>query len=136
MSIRERIFIRLEELQMTQKEFSEKTGISQSAISEWKSKKTNPAADKIMIICQILKVSPEWLLSGTDKEGGRGNSPDFLVVDKNTEVGGLLMGYNKLSRDARARLLGYYYALSSMGKDTFDYEKMKKIMEEASKETD
>ncbi len=36
MTIRERIFKRLEELKMTQKEFAEKTEISQSAISERK----------------------------------------------------------------------------------------------------
>ena len=60
------------EFNMSQKEFSEKTGIPQSTISEWKSRKTNPASDKIMIICQAFGVSPEWLLSGTDTAGNRG----------------------------------------------------------------
>lgn len=114
MTVRERIFMRLEELNMSQKEFSKKTGISQSAISEWKTKKTNPATDKIMIICQVLKVTPVWLLSGVDKEGNRGNEPDFIVIDKDTELGKLVMDYNKLPRDLRARLLGYAYALSEM----------------------
>ena len=111
MTIRERIFIRLEELNMTQKAFSEKTGISQSAISEWKSKKTNPTADKIMVICQVLGVSPEWLLSGVEKEGRRGNDLNFIVIDKGTDVGELIEEYNKMSRDARARLMGYMHAL-------------------------
>ena len=54
MTISERIFEKIDELSMTQKEFSQKTGILQSTISEWKKKKTNPSSDKIMIICQVL----------------------------------------------------------------------------------
>ena len=114
MTIRERIFLRLEELNMTQKAFSEKTGISQSAISEWKSKKTNPTADKIMVICKVLEVSPEWLLSGVQSEGSRGNELNFIVIDKNTEVGELVLEYNQMPRDSRARLLGYAAALAQM----------------------
>ncbi|MBO4864793.1 MAG: helix-turn-helix domain-containing protein [Eubacterium sp.] len=97
---------------MTQKEFSKKTGISQSAISEWKSKNTNPSADKIMIICHVLKVSPEWLLSGIEKKDSKDNEPDFLVIDKKTEMGKFISDYNRLSDDSRLRLLGYMYALS------------------------
>ena len=52
MTIGDRIFDRLRELDMTQKEFSEKTSIQQSTISEWKKKHTNPSADKIMVICR------------------------------------------------------------------------------------
>ncbi len=51
MLISERIFELLKEKGITQKEFSELTGISQSTISDWKRKKTNPASDKIMLIC-------------------------------------------------------------------------------------
>ena len=73
MTIGDRIFERLGEIGMTQKEFSEKTGISQSTISEWKSKRTNPTSEKIMIICDTLNVTPEWILSGSSKTGNRGN---------------------------------------------------------------
>ena len=41
MTINERLFSRLRELSMTQKEFSDMTGIAQTTISEWKKKKTN-----------------------------------------------------------------------------------------------
>ena len=36
MTIRDRIFEKLEELDMTQKEFSEKTGIPQTTVSDWR----------------------------------------------------------------------------------------------------
>ena len=125
MTISERIFLKLEELNMSQKVFSEKTGISQSTISEWKSKKTNPSADKIMIICKVLSVSPEWLLSGIEKEGKRGNKPSFIVVDKKTETGEMLTTFNGLSRDKRERLLGYMYALMETQKMSEKSEKHK-----------
>ena len=69
MLIRDRIFQKLEESQMTQKEFSQKTGIPESTISDWRKKRTNPTAEKIMIICRTLDVTPEWLLSGIEAQG-------------------------------------------------------------------
>jgi len=65
MIISERIFKLMEEKGMTQLEFSANTGIAQSTISDWKRKKTNPAANKIMQICQTLEVTPEELLQDT-----------------------------------------------------------------------
>ena len=54
MIISEKIFALLEQRGMSQKEFSERTGISQSTISDWKRKQTNPSADKILKICEVL----------------------------------------------------------------------------------
>ena len=48
---------------MTQKEFSIKTGIPQSTISDWRGKDLNPNVDKIMIICEVLGISSQDLLS-------------------------------------------------------------------------
>lgn len=73
MTISGRLFETLRQREMSQKVFSEKTGISQSTISEWKSKRTNPTSEKIMIICKVLDVTPEWLLSGAGNTGNRGN---------------------------------------------------------------
>ena len=80
MTIRDKIFDKLEELNMTQKAFSKKTGIAESTISDWKKKKTNPTADKIMLICKVLDVEPEWLLSGIDVKGDRGNPRDWYAI--------------------------------------------------------
>ena len=63
MTIADRIFERLKQLDMSQKQFSEETGISQSTISEWKSKRTNPTSEKIMIRCKVIRVpSPSGYL--------------------------------------------------------------------------
>ncbi len=111
MLISERIFKKLEELSMTQKEFSEKTGIRQSTISEWKKKKTNPSADKIMIICKVLGVDPNWLLSGSTVKGKRRNQVDWYVVDKNSELGYLVESYNRMESGQKERLKGYIEAM-------------------------
>ena len=62
MLISERIYRYLEEKGISQIEFAKRTGISQSTISDWRRKGTNPSADKIMIICDVLEVSPYELL--------------------------------------------------------------------------
>lgn len=66
MTISERIFELIKERGYTQKEFSKRTGIAESTISDWKKKGTNPVSDKILIICKVLEVSPYFLLSGSE----------------------------------------------------------------------
>lgn len=101
---------------MTQKEFSEKTGIQPSTISEWKKNKTNPSSEKIMPICEALEVTPEWLLSGIDPAGSREGSRDYYTVKKNTDMGRLLSYYNLLSPGLRERVIGYAEAYAEQDK--------------------
>ena len=112
MTISSRIFERLRQIHMSQKQFSLETGISQSTISEWKSKKTNPTSEKIMQICAVLDVTPEWLLSGSEKTGNRGNELPHYVVDRDSEIGEIIYAYNRMEEQQRQRLLGYIMALS------------------------
>lgn len=65
MIISERMFNIMNDKKITQLELSKQTGISQSTIADWKRKKTNPSADKIMKICRVLEVTPEELLQDT-----------------------------------------------------------------------
>lgn len=112
MLIRDRIFSKLEEKGMTQKSFSEKTGIPQSTISDWRKKKTNPTAEKIMIICKVLGVTPEWLLSGIEPQGERGNPQKWFAIDADTDAGQLLISFNSMNAGMQERILGYAEALS------------------------
>lgn len=64
MIISERIFKLLKDKNMSQNAFAKKVGVAGSTISDWKTKKTNPSADKIMDICMVLEVTPEQLLTG------------------------------------------------------------------------
>lgn len=116
MTISDRVFEKLKQVNMTQKEFSERTGVKQSTISEWKTKGTNPSSEKIMPICKVLQVTPEWLLSGVDKAGKRGSELDYMVVDKNSDIGRLVEEYKSLDLEARNNVRGYLDAIISFRK--------------------
>jgi transcriptional regulator with XRE-family HTH domain len=114
MTISEKIFELLRERGMTQKEFAQATGIAESSISDWKRKKTNPVSEKILIICEVLGVTPYELLSGTEGEGKRSLPSDYLVLDKSTEIGQFVVEIQKMDSRSRERLLGYFYALKEL----------------------
>lgn len=113
MTIGQRIFELLEQRGMTQKEFSERTNIGQSTICDWKRKGTNPGADKIMIISEVLGVSCEDILSGGDVISGKGRKPDNYIIDRNSELGMVVKAYSDMDEAMRARMLGYYEAMTS-----------------------
>ena len=117
MTISERIFERLKQISMTQKEFGERAGIRQSTISEWKKNKTNPSSDKILSICRALDVSPEWLLSGVDPAANRGKNQDYYVVNVQSDTGILVSVFNQLDKSQRDRIMGYMEALSAMNQN-------------------
>ena len=117
MTIRDRIFDKLTEMNMTQKEFSKRTGIPETTISDWKKKKTNPTAEKILIICKVLNVTPEWLLSGVETHGTRSNPASIIAVDRYTDAGLLIETYNSCDAAMQARILGYAQAFGKLMED-------------------
>ena len=64
MTISERLFGIMEEKNISIPELSRMTGISRHTIFDWHKKNTNPGADKIMVICEALQITPEELLAG------------------------------------------------------------------------
>lgn len=119
MRIGERIFDLLQKEGMSQKEFSQKTGISQSTISDWKHKRLNPSSDRILPICEVLKVTPDQLLSGTESRGS--GQTDYIAVNRDTEEYMLIQQYRELSKEDQIRLKGYLDALKkNMEKESMD----------------
>lgn len=115
MLISERIYEYMKDRKMTQLEFSKKTGISQSTVSDWRRKGTNPSADKIMIICEVLDVSPYELLSGTEnKKMKEYKQTDCVVIDRKSNEYAVLEMYQNLDTDSRKRVEGYIRALGEM----------------------
>ena len=115
MLISERIYQYMQEKGISQIEFANRTGISQSTISDWRRKGTNPSADKILIICEVLDISPYELLSGTENKKHREyRQTDYVMVDKQSKEYAILETYQHLTPDARKRLEGYMKALSDM----------------------
>jgi transcriptional regulator with XRE-family HTH domain len=105
----------MEEREISQKEFANRTGISQSTISDWKRKGTNPSADKIMIICEVLSISPYELLSGTENNKMKEYKElDYVIVDKQSTEFEVLETYRNLDMNSKRRLEGYMKALTEM----------------------
>lgn len=115
MLISERIYKYLEEKKMSQLEFAKRTGISQSTICDWRRKGTNPSADKIMIICDVLDISPYELLMDTENKKYKDyRKTDYVVIDKKSKEYRLIETYQTLDVDAQKRLEGYMRALGDM----------------------
>lgn len=115
MLISERIYQYMLEKNISQLEFAKRTGISQSTVSDWRRKGTNPSADKIMIICEVLNVSPYELLQGTKNEKHKDYTQckqvEYVTVNKRSREFVLVETYQKLDVDAQKRLEDYMKAL-------------------------
>ena len=117
MIISERIFKILQDKNMSQSSFAKKVGLANSTISDWKTKKTNPSADKIMDICRVLEVTPEQLLTG------KGIDEDY-VEDKVESVSKqmklsktdicIIEDIHRMKEIQRKRLLKYIEALKQI----------------------
>ena len=67
---------------MSQIELSRRTGIATSTISDWRKKKINPQADKLVSICKALDMSLAELLCD-EEVVERTIEPDFMVDGQN-----------------------------------------------------
>lgn len=106
MVISEKIFELMKERGMNQKEFALATGISQSTISDWKTKRTNPAADKIMVICDVLGVTPvELLTSGEQFKSYEPEQKDVAVTSPEKRL--IIERVKEMDDRQAARLLAY-----------------------------
>ncbi len=111
MTIGERILELIHERNMTQKEFSEKTGIPQSTLSSWKGKKQNPSMDKLKVICDALGVDPFYLISATESQNNLNN--DYITVFRTDKEFEVLVEYRKMDQNQKNRLMGYIDALKA-----------------------
>lgn len=116
MIISERIFKILKDKNMSQNAFAKQVGLASSTISDWKTKKTNPSADKIMDICRVLEVTPEQLLTG------KGIDEDFVdemgKVKAATRISQsdmrIIQDIHGMKKEQRNRLMKYIAALKQI----------------------
>lgn len=114
MTISERILKVLKDRNMTQAEFAKQVGIATSTISEWKKRKTNPTADKIMDICNVLRITPEQLLTGKgieDEENITVTSRESCFTPYDIQ---LVQDYHGLKEEQQKRLMAYMEALKKI----------------------
>jgi len=106
MKISERIFKLMDEKGVSQLQLAAETGIAQSTISDWKRKKTNPSADKIMAICDVLDVSPFDILQDTIPSKGAGEV-DFVIASQGTAQYDVVKKMEKLNKKTNEELRTY-----------------------------
>ena len=82
MNIYGKIFNRLTELHMSQIELSRRTGIATSTISDWRKKKINPQADKLVAICKALDMSLVDLLCDDEDKNNKVLTADYVIDDQ------------------------------------------------------
>lgn len=117
MIISERIFKILKDKNMSQHAFAQKVGLAGSTISDWKTKKTNPSADKIMDICMVLKITPEQLLTGKDIDDNyvehryTNNSTDLEFSKSDIRI---IQDIRGMKEAQRKRVLKYIEALKQI----------------------
>ena len=114
MTISERILKVLKDRNMTQAEFAKQVGIATSTISGWKKRKTNPTADKIMDICNVLQITPEQLLTGKgieDEENITVTSRESCFMPYDIQ---LVQDYHGLKEEQQKRLMAYMEALKKI----------------------
>ena len=104
MSISDVIFNKMSEKKITQKEFSKRTNIPESTISDWKKKGNTPGAEKLTTIVAALGISVSELL-GEDKCG----LTDYCISEEEKMIIDL---YRNSSADVRRRIIAYLEKMS------------------------
>ena len=99
LKVYEKIFARLDELSMSQSVLSRRTGISTSTINDWKKKKINPQADKLVVISRALDMSLAELLG---EDGDENSSVDYSADEKY-----LIECYRRSDNHMRKHMLRY-----------------------------
>ncbi len=114
MTITERIIKLIKQRNITQVEFARQIGIANSTISEWKKKGSCPSADKIMDICNVLRVTPEQLLTGKDID----NEEEIAVTNPESRFTPfdiqMVDNYHNLREEQQKRLMAYMEALKKL----------------------
>ena len=110
MTIGERLFKIMNEKNISMPELSRMTGISRHTIFDWQRRHTNPGADKIMVICEVLQITPEELLVG--KQNDEMSEYDH-VINTNVIEMQIMKECQDLSEAKKKRLLAYVSMLQN-----------------------
>lgn len=106
LDISKRIFELMNQRGVSQKELSERTGISTSTISDWKNKGNVPNSEKISSICKALNVSANAIFSDVEVEHVK-----TRIITEESELWDFLEAYDNLPASTQKRVLAYAMAM-------------------------
>ncbi|MCD7743734.1 MAG: helix-turn-helix domain-containing protein [Lachnospiraceae bacterium] len=64
---------------LTQKQLSEKIGVAHNSISDWENGKNKPDSNTIELLCNVLEITPNYLLTSSPEEF----TPSEIMLIKN-----------------------------------------------------
>ena len=111
MTISERLFAIMKEKNVSMPNLSRMTGISRHTIFDWQRRGTNPGADKIMVICEALEITPEELLVGTTDTS---STVKNVCIDTVSFEAQIIESCQNFSDEQKRRLLAYVSMLQNM----------------------
>lgn len=94
----------MQEKGITRYRLSKLSGVAQSTIADWENERSNPSADKLAKVANVLGVSVEQLLGGED---GQNKTPVVRYNERDVKV---LEAFKKLPSELRDAT--YQYILS------------------------
>lgn len=100
MTICERMFDIMEKRGVTAYVLAQKTGLSNSTLSNWRTRNTDPPSKYIVPICEAIGCSVEYLLTGADT----GETSSLNVTCDELEMLDL---YRRMSKRDQLLLLGH-----------------------------
>ena len=128
MQIGSKIFEILKKRGITQKEFSMKTGIAESTISDWKRKGFNPSAAKLPVICNVLGVSLDELLDDDADSSNSKENIDYSFSLSNDEKN-LIELFRNADAGQQKRIYSYALELMKINSETVQIEQESKPQE-------
>ena len=128
MQIGSKIFEILKQRGITQKEFSMKTGIAESTISDWKRKGFNPSAAKLPVICNVLGVSLYELLDDDADSSNSKENIDYSFSLSDDEKN-LIELFRNADAGQKRRIYSYALELMKINSETVHIEQESKPQE-------
>lgn len=96
MDINERMFSTMKQKRITQEQLANALNTSQSVVAGWKNRGTVPSMEYLPIICEVLGVSWEYLVTGEETE------QHFTTEEKN-----LVEQFRKVLPEGKKNVLKY-----------------------------
>ena len=75
LELKDRIALARKQAGLSQEQLGERLGVSRQAVSKWESGQANPDVDYLARMCDVLKISSDWLLLGREPESGPSPAP-------------------------------------------------------------
>lgn len=93
----ERILTIAESKNIKQADIAKAIGKGTAQITNWKNRQTDPPAEYLPIIANLLNVSIEYLITGKE------NTPAVPTIQEDEQL--LLTYYNRCSQDGKSRIM-------------------------------